>query len=100
MSESRYGYAWCPDCEYIRVRRVDIEPLPRCRCGWWMEPLLCDVPGCENEATIIVDDFFYCGEHRRWSQVMAERLAFLLDAAKGESNEHVGRESGMVRRVA
>ena len=68
--ETTYGFVWCLSCGRIHERKSETEPIPFCRdCEEWMEVLLCDVTGCEEEATVRLDDQaklflqYRCEEH-------------------------------------
>lgn len=59
----KYGFVWCPGCGETRQRSCELEPLPRCGCGEWMEVLLCEAVGCEAEASVETDRGHFCSEH-------------------------------------
>lgn len=66
MTTSRpFGYVWCPECGVTKAREYEVQPLPFCHpCGHWMEPYLCDRPGCEEEAiTLGNGGLGFCRHH-------------------------------------
>ena len=63
MIFNRYGYVWCPECDERRARAAEIEPLPRCKNAHWMEPMLCDEVGCEEEAVSKKNGLMFCPKH-------------------------------------